>query len=357
MTDPMKRVLHLSCLALVATALLGACASRPSGPAATVNGVEISQGAVIDELQAIASNEDYATQIESSSGTKVQGSREDAFDPTFVSLVLGREIAFQIVGAEVDKRGLEVSDDVREAARQDLYSQMGQGDREAGKGIFDKFPQAYQNRLVDWNADVLVLQADLAGQPPITVDAEKEYFDTHQDEFAQVCAAHILVDTEAKANDLKAQLAAGADFATLAKANSIDTGSGAKGGELGCAGTGAYVPAFEEAAFSAPIGEVVGPVQTEFGFHLIKVSERKVPAFEDVASQVSQKLADAVSSTFSDFFQKAIGEADITVNERYGTWNADTGQVEPPASAVTSTSAPAPDPGVVPSSTSTPASP
>ena len=90
----------------------------------------------------------------------------------------------------------------------------------------------------------------------------------------RVAASHILVKDEAMCNELKAQLASGkATFAGLAKQHSTCP-SGKSGGALGTFGPGQMVPAFDKVCWSAPIGEVQGPVQTQFGFHLILVTER-----------------------------------------------------------------------------------
>ena len=88
-----------------------------------------------------------------------------------------------------------------------------------------------------------------------------------------MCSSHILVETEAEADAILDRLEGGADFAELAASESIDTGSGANGGALPCDLTSnfeaAYVPEFVEAALAAEIGEPVGPVQSEFGYHII----------------------------------------------------------------------------------------
>lgn len=108
-------------------------------------------------------------------------------------------------------------------------------------------------------------------------------------------AAHILVDDEAKAKDLLAQIEAGADFATLAKENSTD-GSAAGGGDLGWFGLGMMVPPFEAAVVAAPVGKVTGPVQTEFGWHLILVTETRnteKPALEDVRADLEGEVQKA----------------------------------------------------------------
>ena len=90
-------------------------------------------------------------------------------------------------------------------------------------------------------------------------------------------AAHILVDSEDKAKALKAEIDGGADFAELAAANSSD-GSAASGGDLGWFGPGQMVPEFEAAVVAMEPGAVAGPVQTQFGWHLIKLEETRQSA-------------------------------------------------------------------------------
>jgi len=90
---------------------------------------------------------------------------------------------------------------------------------------------------------------------------------------AKASARHILVKTQEECEKLKQQIADGADFAALAKEHS-DCPSGQRGGELGTFGPGQMVKEFDEVVFSAPIGEVQGPVQTQFGFHLVEVTAR-----------------------------------------------------------------------------------
>jgi peptidyl-prolyl cis-trans isomerase C len=103
-------------------------------------------------------------------------------------------------------------------------------------------------------------------------------------------AAHILVATQEEADKLKADLAGGADFAELAKASSTDTGSGANGGDLGWFGPGMMVKPFEDAVMAATVGEVMGPVQTDFGWHLILVKETRQAA-NPTLDQMREELA------------------------------------------------------------------
>jgi peptidyl-prolyl cis-trans isomerase C len=86
-------------------------------------------------------------------------------------------------------------------------------------------------------------------------------------------ARHILVDSEAECLDLKSRIAAGEDFAELAKQYS-SCPSGQDGGSLGEFGPGMMVPEFDTVVFSAPLNDVQGPVQTQFGYHLLEVTSR-----------------------------------------------------------------------------------
>ena len=86
-------------------------------------------------------------------------------------------------------------------------------------------------------------------------------------------ARHILVATEEACNDLKLKIENGADFADIASAHS-ECPSGKQGGELGRFSPGQMVREFDEVVFSAEVGKVHGPVQTQFGYHLIEITER-----------------------------------------------------------------------------------
>lgn len=90
---------------------------------------------------------------------------------------------------------------------------------------------------------------------------------------AQAAARHILVSSEEKCNELKQRIADGADFGDLAKENS-SCPSGRQGGALGTFSPGQMVKEFDEVVFSAPVGEVQGPVKTQFGYHLVEVTMR-----------------------------------------------------------------------------------
>jgi peptidyl-prolyl cis-trans isomerase C len=109
----------------------------------------------------------------------------------------------------------------------------------------------------------------------------------------EVSARHILVDSEEKAKELRTKIVAGADFAQVAKENSKDTGSKEQGGLLGYFTQGQMVPEFEAAAFKMQKGEVSEPVKTNFGWHIIKLEDRRrkePPSFDAVKTTIMNSL-------------------------------------------------------------------
>ncbi len=109
----------------------------------------------------------------------------------------------------------------------------------------------------------------------------------------EVHAVHILVEKKEEADDIVAKLKAGGDFAALAKEKSKDTGSGAAGGDLGFFAKGQMVKPFEDAAWLLKKDEVSTPVQSQFGWHVIKLLEKRnkpAPAFETVKDNILNGL-------------------------------------------------------------------
>ncbi len=160
-----------------------------------------------------------------------------------------------------------------------------------------------------YTLDYIVLRR-LPKDPLITLPptAVRQYYLTHKDQFtvpAEARAAHILIasgvgnevtaDSLAyvRADSLYTAIQSGADFGEVARAFSQDPGSAANGGDLGTFGRGKMVESFEQAAFSLPVGEVSRPVRSPFGFHLIKVLDRRdarVAAIDEVSGKIQVDL-------------------------------------------------------------------
>ena len=109
----------------------------------------------------------------------------------------------------------------------------------------------------------------------------------------EVHARHILVQTEDEAKEIEAELKKGADFATLAKEKSKDPGA-ADGGDLGYFTKDQMVPEFSQAAFKLDKGQISDPVHTQFGWHIIKVEDKRTkptPTFDEVRGQIENYVA------------------------------------------------------------------
>ncbi|MCV6597204.1 MAG: peptidylprolyl isomerase [Mangrovicoccus sp.] len=124
-------------------------------------------------------------------------------------------------------------------------------------------------------------------------------------------ASHILVESEEAAAEIKTLLEGGEDFAEMAKARSTGP-SGPNGGELGWFGPGMMVPPFEEAVVALEPGQISDPVQTQFGWHVIKLNENRMqepPAFEEVQAELIEKVqTEAVQARIDE----AVAAASVT---------------------------------------------
>lgn len=212
----------------------------------------------------------------------------------------------QVLLSEAGKRDLSASD--AEIETEVENAKTSAGDR--FQALLDQAGFADEAQLRSYISDSLTMQK-VVGQLQSGVkvaDAEiKTFYEQNKDQFAQpeqVCARHILVEQKAKADELYGEIQGGGDFAALAQANSIDPGSKVKGGDLGCFGAGQMVPPFEKAAFATEVGGTSEPVQSDFGFHIVRVY-KKNPAssvpLEQVREQVQQQL---VSGKLSQEIQK-----------------------------------------------------
>jgi peptidyl-prolyl cis-trans isomerase C len=151
-----------------------------------------------------------------------------------------------------------------------------------------------------------------AAAASVTDEALKKLFDERfakAEPSKEFNAAHILVATEEEAKAIKTELEGGADFAELAKAKSSDTGSAQNGGSLGWFGMGMMVEPFEKAVMGMTPGQVSAPVQTQFGWHVIKLAETRAaagPTFEEKRDELAAELQQkAIEAMVTDVTAKA----------------------------------------------------
>lgn len=174
--------------------------------------------------------------------------------------------------------------------------------------------------FINESLTVQLLYDDIAGSIKATDEEAREFYDKNQDKFTQpeqVKASHILVKTEEEAKKAAAEAKAAPDqFAELAKKYSTDPGSKDKGGDLGFFGRGQMVKPFEEAAFAMTPGQISDPIKSDFGFHIIRVAEKKaavVLEFDKAKEQARQAVVDARQQ---EAFEKLMTElkADAKIN-------------------------------------------
>lgn len=189
--------------------------------------------------------------------------------------------------------------------------------------------EAFNKALIDYNITLDELKESVVNkilfdklatkEVKITEDEIKAFYEEHKEDFAQreqVRASHILVKTREEAEAIKKQLEEGTDFAKLAEEKSLDEYTKAFGGDLNYFGRGDMVPAFEETAFNLEVGKISEVVESDYGFHIIKVIDKK-PAkeanFEETRPEIEQLLKLENARSFEEVIAELRSSAEIQV--------------------------------------------
>jgi len=228
--------------------------------------------------------------------------------------VLYAWILTEVLRADLARAGVEITEVERQEARAEYDAQYGQE-------WTLTTPVVLVDLLIDQLA-VINAWGQLGPDQATAVDIGRVYPQGPRVS-GIICTAHLLVGTEAEANQALNELAEGVEFAQLATERSTDVGSGANGGFLGCQGLAEFqqifVPEFAQAALEGTIGSVLGPVETQFGYHLIWI-----PPLDAFDGQVAEQVAVAATGDQTRF-RLAAAASDIKVDPRYGTFDPDTG--------------------------------
>lgn len=280
---------------------------------ATYDGGEITKGELDEQLKLFAQ--------QSGTGEIKPDSPEYK---TALAQVMPQLVGTEMAQAYAKENGITVSekdvdkelDTIKEQVAQQAQSQgQNLGKEEAFKQALKQAGISEQQLRDDIrkNLPVQKVQEKVTGDAKPSDKEVQTYYD--QNKKAQFsnperrCVRHILFnkDQKKKAEEVKSQLDDGADFAKLAKKYSQDPGSAEKGGDLGCIGTGETVPDFEKAVFKADKGDILGPVETQFGYHVIQVTDIKkasVTPLKDVSGDIEAQLTQQKQATkFEDWIQ------------------------------------------------------
>jgi len=285
---------------------VAACSAQDS-VVATVGGVDIVQ----EDVTALRT-----TYTDTAPGTDF---RQD------LSIIIFQEVVTQALDEQF---GEAVSATNIEAAAQERLDAVAA----SGGSIADFYSIAgATEELVRRDAISAVLLASLSdalfGDPAL---AEALLTD-RPEAVTQVCVRHVLVETETQALDVKDRLDSGEALADVATEISLDDGT--PGGDLGCSLAARFVAEFADASLVAPIGEAFGPVETEFGFHILVVDERATPTVEDIQADPTLFVpAETMQNERNNWINAVIREADITVAPSVGSWDPDGLGIAPPAS-------------------------
>ncbi|WP_046175270.1 peptidylprolyl isomerase [Domibacillus indicus] len=224
-------------------------------------------------------------------------------------------IADKIVEKETVKEKIEVTDkEIQEELNAAIESYGGE---EAYASALESSGMTEEDMKEDIKA---YLQTVKLLEPRIEITDEEisAYFEENKDTFAtpeQIEASHILVDDEKTANEVAKKLADGSDFAELAKEYSTDTTSAENGGELGFFGTGEMVEQFEKTAFAMKVGEISDPVKTDYGYHIIKVTDKqeaKAANLKDSSAEIKETLTqEKLSTEYTAWLEEKKEEYDI----------------------------------------------
>jgi parvulin-like peptidyl-prolyl isomerase len=174
----------------------------------------------------------------------------------------------------------------------------------------------------------LILFGQLQEQIGADAVSDQDLRDAYEQQggsFTELHAKHILVESRAEAERISRE-ATDENFAELAKKYSIDPGSAKQGGDLGTVPASQFDQTFVQAALALEPGEISEPVQTQFGWHVIQLVSTDVQPLSEVRDQIAGPLE---AEAFAKWLQQQSRDADISVNPRYGRYDAETGNIEP----------------------------
>ena len=304
----MKRSLMLAVAALAAVTVVAAgCGGAdevPEGSVAVVDGTQISK-ASLDELLA-RTKKTYAAQKRQF--PKAGTAQYQSLQTQAVAYLVQREE----YAREAEKLGVKVTDAQIQKKIDEIRKQyFGGSEKKFEAGLK---AQAYTLAALREDARAQLLSEgiykDITGDIKVTDAEALKYYDDNIDRYKIAesrVVRHILVKTKAEAEKLRTQIQGGADFAALAKQNSLDPGSKEQGGKLTIT-KGQTVAPFDKAAFSLDTNQLSEPIKTQYGYHLIQpvsdVKKGSVTPFAQVKDQIrstllQQERSDAVSKWVS----------------------------------------------------------
>ncbi len=309
----MRTFRPLLVLGLAAALLAGVAGCGSNDVAAIVNGEEISK----TELEA------QVNRLMEQSPQMFEGEEGESRLVEFKRQLLDNMINAVLIRQAAEERGITVTDEEIDAQIEDLKAGYP-SEEEFNTALtdanltLDELKQQLRDQLATQR-----LMEELVGDAEVT-DAEiAEYYEANKAKFeeqAAVRASHILFnkDDKATAEQVLAEVKGGADFAGLAKEYSKDPGSAAQGGDLGWSDPARpFVTEFQAALDALEVGEISALVETEYGWHIIKVNEerdQRTKPVDEVRDQIEQEILQQRNiAAYQEFLEQVKAEADIEI--------------------------------------------
>ncbi|MFT5222782.1 MAG: foldase protein PrsA [Glaciecola sp.] len=320
MIFPVVRTRSMAAVVALGAVLLSACGQTPAGVAAVVNGAEIS---------------DRDLQVEVASARAELTAEGVPDEEQFAQLrdvqrtVLTAFIRNTITEQEAQRRGLAVTEAEVEEVWQTQIAIFGSDEELQARLVEVGITEAEAREQL--RSEELNTRLQEAVRAEIVVDeAELQaLYDSQLAQWLTRTASHIAVATQQEADEVKALLDADPTlFESIALERSLDTNTGALGGLLPEQPRDAFPLDFDDLVWETAPGDISGPIQTDFGFHIIRVENEVFRTLDEVREPLAEQLAGQVfQQIFADLQATLLANADVKIDGRFGTWDVNIGEV------------------------------
>lgn len=306
---------------------LAACGGAASSAAATVAGERIT----VEQVENALARFEKTAQFEQLAQQTSPSEARRQFEQGYLSQIIRRHVLLMVA----EERGIEVTDREIDQRLDEIRSDFP-NEEEFQKAVDQQ--GLTESQLRGLVRDQIIedeLRQEITSDVGASDSEVRSYYDEHIEDYRETRARHILVNDRGLAERLSRRLQAAPPgrveklFGKLAAEHSEDPGSASNGGDLGYFRPGDFVAEFEDAAAALDVGEVSDPVRSQFGWHVIMVTDRRTAPFEEVEGQIREQLSGtAQQDAFSRFMRAAYERAEVDVNPRFGELDLTTFRVE-----------------------------
>lgn len=291
---------------------------------AIVNGEEIPAEDLETRFSAMSENPQFSQQLEADDS--------GAMEKQLKSQILNQMIQVELLRQGADDLGVEVTDEDVAEQRSEIEDRL----EEQGTDLETAMEQqGLDEEDLEEELETAALQqkvvAELTSDDEVSDEDVAQYFEDNPQEFETAQARQIVTETEEEAQQALERVEGGEDFAAVAEDVSIDDRTASEGGDLGEVSRSdlQMQPALAEAIFeTAEPGELVGPIETQQGWHVIEVTERTQDELADVEGQIRQNLVtQAENEALTQWLDEQVQNAEVEVVADFAEWDAEAGQV------------------------------